>query len=214
MNNLELWDKVERTNPADTKAVAMRGGFTSVCAHSQVKAATKAFGPVGVGWGYECEYEFLAIMVICKVTIWHTDRANTFGPLCGAAELKGKRDDTDAPKKAMTDGLTKGLSHIGFNADIFMGKFDDNKYVAQITEDIIQEAADKARNENILSVKKEADAIRAALASKQSSIITDLWLTLDKDQKRFLWIDVSQGGYFNATERQQIIDILPKKGDK
>ena len=24
---------------------------------------------------------------------------------------------------------TKGLSKLGFNADVFMGKFDDNKYV-------------------------------------------------------------------------------------
>ena len=25
--------------------------------------------------------------------------------------------------------LTKGLSKLGFNADVFMGRFDDNKYV-------------------------------------------------------------------------------------
>jgi hypothetical protein len=34
----------------------------------------------------------------------------------------------DAPKMAITDGLTKALSHIGCDADIFLGKMDGNKY--------------------------------------------------------------------------------------
>ena len=40
---------------------------------------------------------------------------------------KAKTND-DAPKMALTDGLTKAISHLGFNADVFLGKFDDNKY--------------------------------------------------------------------------------------
>ena len=36
-------------------------------------------------------------------------------------------------KKVATDALTKGLSKLGFNADVFMGKFDDNKYVNSLT---------------------------------------------------------------------------------
>jgi hypothetical protein len=31
---------------------------------------------------------------------------------------------------AITDGLTKGISHLGFNADVFLGEMDGNKYVA------------------------------------------------------------------------------------
>ena len=34
----------------------------------------------------------------------------------------------DAPKMAVTDGLTKALSHIGCDADVFLGKMDGNKY--------------------------------------------------------------------------------------
>ena len=44
------------------------------------------------------------------------------------------KPDHDALKKAGTDALTKCLSYLGFNADIFMGKFDDNKYVAEMDE--------------------------------------------------------------------------------
>ena len=29
---------------------------------------------------------------------------------------------------AITDGLTKALSHLGFNADVFLGEMDGNKY--------------------------------------------------------------------------------------
>jgi hypothetical protein len=29
---------------------------------------------------------------------------------------------------AVTDGLTKALSHIGCDADVFLGKMDGNKY--------------------------------------------------------------------------------------
>jgi hypothetical protein len=32
----------------------------------------------------------------------------------------------------MTDALTKGLSQLGFNADVFLGLYDDNKYVEAV----------------------------------------------------------------------------------
>jgi len=44
------------------------------------------------------------------------------------------RIDDDFFKKVATDALTKGLSKLGFNADVFMGMFDDNKYVNQISD--------------------------------------------------------------------------------
>lgn len=39
--------------------------------------------------------------------------------------------DHDAPKKALTDAITKGLSYLGFCADVFLGEFDGNKYTAK-----------------------------------------------------------------------------------
>jgi hypothetical protein len=40
----------------------------------------------------------------------------------------------------MTDGLTKALSHLGFSADVFLGRFDDNKYVADLKKEFGQDA--------------------------------------------------------------------------
>ena len=137
-DNMRIWNAVEKTDPAHTKKVNQRGGFTAISAHYQVMRATEAFGPVGIGWGYETGTPFmLDTLVVVPITLWHGQRDITFGPLYGSAVLRDSKGrlDQDAPKKATTDGLTKALSQLGFNADVFLGKFDDNKYVAQITQE-------------------------------------------------------------------------------
>ena len=132
MNNMELWDKVSKTDPKHTKKVNQRGGFTAIDAHYQIQEATREFGPIGKGWGYDVEgYEIAQKLIIVRVTLWHGDRSNKFGPILGCSEIFGNRTDTDAPKKATTDAITKGLAQLGFNADVFLGLFDDNKYVQQ-----------------------------------------------------------------------------------
>ena len=132
-DNMDIWNAVEKTDPRHTKAVNQRGGFTAIGANYQIMNATKQFGPIGSGWGYTVDkFERMDSMVIAHVTFWHGNRANVFGPILGCAEMFGKKADSDAPKKAMTDAITKALSQLGFNADVFLGKFDDNKYVAEV----------------------------------------------------------------------------------
>jgi hypothetical protein len=129
--NTRLWDLVSKTDPQYTKKVNQRGGFTAIDAMSQIHMATKIFGPIGIGWGYDVDLIFPANdTVIAKITLWHGDRSNTFVQF-GQKSLGTSRVDEDAVKKATTDGVTKCLSLLGFNSDVFLGKFDDNKYVAQ-----------------------------------------------------------------------------------
>jgi len=139
--NMSIWNSVNRTDPAHTKAVGFGRGFTAIDAHYQIMRATETFGAVGTGWGYEVVYHIQDKMLLAEVSIWHGSRSNTFGPICSIAPLYNKKDqlDDDAGKKAMTDALTKGLSHLGFSADVFLGKFDDNKYVQAVTNQIQQE---------------------------------------------------------------------------
>jgi len=138
---MRIWDKVSKTNPANTKRVNQRGGFTSICAQSQIMEATRAFGPIGECWGYTASDPiFHESLVLVQVTLWHGNRANAFGPVTGGAEWKVKdRVDSDAPKKATTDALTKLLSQLGFNADVFLGLFDDSKYLAQLEREFAPE---------------------------------------------------------------------------
>jgi hypothetical protein len=133
-DTMRIWDKVSKTNPANTKKVSQRGGFTSICAQSQIMEATRAFGPLGEGWGYSASLPiFHDNLVFVQVTLWHGARTNEFGPVTGGAEWKVKdRVDSDAAKKATTDAVTKLLSQLGFNADVFLGLFDDSKYVAEM----------------------------------------------------------------------------------
>ena len=137
-NNLELWDTVETTDPQYTKKVNQRGGFTAIAAQSQVKRATEVFGIMGHGWGVEDE-KFTTVkgttMVIYNANLWYKFNTRT-GAIPIHSSIKyganGRYDD-DFSKKVATDALTKGLSKLGFNADVFMGLFDDNKYVADVT---------------------------------------------------------------------------------
>ena len=137
-HNMQLWDEVCETDPNHTKVVDFGRKFTAIDAHYQIRRATEIFGPVGIGWGYNCEYRFIENFVICELCFWHGSSRH-FGPIAGCASFRRLKDgiltgpfDEDAPKKAMTDALTKALSHLGFNADVFEGLFDDNKYVAQM----------------------------------------------------------------------------------
>jgi hypothetical protein len=51
--------------------------------------------------------------------------------------------DEDAPKKSLTDAITKAASHLGIAANIFLGRWDDNKYVAEVAQGYAAEGAEK-----------------------------------------------------------------------
>ena len=100
------------------------------------------FGPVGRDWNYAVHYHYTNDLVFAEVSVAtsKTENDNTFwnyfGPVCSVQKLFRKTGalDDEAPKKAMTDALTKAFSHLGLCSDIFMGKFDDSKYVQKLEE--------------------------------------------------------------------------------
>lgn len=136
-NNLDLWNAVEASDPKYLKKVSFGSrSFTAIDPMYQVRCATEQFGPVGDGWGWHNETQVVNVSngdsaVLAHVSIWHGSPANVFGPFTGCRKFfdstKGRMAE-DAPKMAITDGLTKALSHLGFNADVFLGKMDGNKY--------------------------------------------------------------------------------------
>ena len=140
MNNTELWDSVEKTDPRFTKKVNQRGGFTAIGAQYQVRKATETFGPFGVGWGVKEEsfkrYEDTGL-VLYQGTLWYKyGEDNGEVPIHSSIKYHANsRVDDDFAKKVATDAMTKGLSKLGFNADVFMGLFDDNKYVSALKKE-------------------------------------------------------------------------------
>ena len=100
---------------------------------------TRAFGMIGQGWGITDEY-FHSIfdnLLSYQAKLWYSKDGNTFDfPVNSSIQVvnnNGKLDD-EVYKKVSTDALTKGLSKLGFNADVFLGMWDDNRYVSRLTE--------------------------------------------------------------------------------
>lgn len=172
--NMRVWDQVSKTDPRFTKGFQRGGGFkgTSTNATYLARRATEMFGPAGECWGMEVIREYIAeghlievrdgCPVYAKTHIVHArlwymvDDPNTGQKArCvgieqfGQTEYVGKNSrglftDEEAPKKSLTDAMVKCLSHLGFAADIYLGLYDDNKYVAKLKEEFAQVESGKA----------------------------------------------------------------------
>ena len=173
-SNMSLWKSVEVTDPKYTKKVNQRGGFTAIGAQYQLMRATETFGPMGLGWGVEDEkiekWEDSGLAVY-TANLWWTrtskSNKNTI-PLHSAIKYHSNgRVDDDFFKKVATDALTKGLSKLGFNADVFMGKFDDNKYVSNLKK------IDKAE-EDILMVEEITKAAKGLSEKDKKNVMDNL----------------------------------------
>lgn len=130
--NMAIWDNVSKTDPKHTKNVNKGYKITAIDQMYQIQMATEQFGPAGKGWGWTISDPVFPPnnTVAVKITLWHGSRENTIEQY-GQKSLGAGKPDEEAFKKAITDGLTKCLSYLGFNADVFLGKFEDNKYIEE-----------------------------------------------------------------------------------
>ena len=133
-NNMKIWDKVCVTDPEITKRVTQRGGFTAIDAQAQLKRATEVFGPYGTDWGladmdYYMIYDGEGNMVEVTLTARFFYPGGEF-PMSNDMRY---RPGDECRKKLLTDLRSKCLSTLGFNSDVFEGKFDDNRYVQNLT---------------------------------------------------------------------------------
>ena len=138
-DNLELWNKVEKTNPKYTKKAKVGGmSITAIAPQYQIMMVTEQFGVYGKTWGFkniELDYSLVEKydMVVFKGTFFFPEGQfeiiNSYKLFINNA--KTMLDDNFA-KKIETDTLTKAISKLGFNADIFLGKFDDVRYVNEM----------------------------------------------------------------------------------
>ena len=157
-NNLELWHKVEKTNPKYTKQANVGGNkITSIAPQYQIMNVTEQFGIYGKSWGFkniELDYTLASEfnLIVFKGTFFYP---NGEFPIINSIKMfmdnaKTKIDDNFA-KKLETDALTKAISKLGFNADIFMGKYDDTRYLAEITKEFAEPIKLPVLNEKQIS---------------------------------------------------------------
>jgi hypothetical protein len=180
--NLDLWNKVEKTNPKYTKKAKVGGmNITAIAPQYQIMMVTEQFGIYGKSWGFkniELDYSLVEKydMVVFKGTFFFPDGQfeiiNSYKLYINNA--KTMLDDNFA-KKIETDTLTKAISKLGFNADIFLGKFDDVRYVQEVTKEFNKPNKDvsvkllngskdlKELQTNYLSLSKEQQVANISL---------------------------------------------------
>lgn len=170
-SHMKIWESVCTTDPKHTKNFKRGGGFSGTAINPTylVMRATETFGPMGMGWGLDIEDESImegasifddSGRVIAKeqihklrVCLWYVHDGNRyevrhFGQTMFVSKTRyGPFTDEEAPKKSLTDAMTKCLSMLGFSADVHMGLYDDNKYVTDLRTRI------ESQNQKIQSPK-------------------------------------------------------------
>ena len=154
IDNLELWNKVEKTNPNYTKEANVKGNkITSIAPQFQILNATEHFGIYGVTWGFkDIEIDY-TLVPVCGLVYWKAIFFFPKGEFPATNSISIWRDgamtkaDDQFAKKVETDSLTKCLSKLGFNADIFLGKFDDPRYVNDVKKEFAPKVEPKPKQQ-------------------------------------------------------------------
>jgi len=182
--NLSIWNTVERTDPAHTKNFSRGGGFkgTAISPIYLAQKATEVFGPAGIGWGMEVADEQMlegaplldangAVIAYEKIHCLRVKLWYKFGDEIGEVQQYGQTTfigknkfgfftDEEAPKKSLTDAMTKCLSLLGFSADVHLGRFDDNKYIAENKRYFADQLAAKVESMNAARNKTRPNPTR------------------------------------------------------
>ena len=181
-NNMKIWDKVSVTDPEITKRVNQRGGFTAIDAQAQLRNATMLFGPYGTHWGVtNLEYETVIDPEGNILEITLTARFYYPGGEFPMSNDMRYRPGDECRKKLLTDLRSKCLSTLGFNSDVFEGKFDDNRYVQSLNNNKgLGEKYDRA-----IAALREAESI------DQVDKIRSHYKEMDFDIDQMLELDVA-----------------------
>ena len=144
-DNKALWQRVCVTDPKAVKPITGKQySGNSPKPYWIVERLTDEFGPCGIGWGFTIlnerfeRFSDTDTLHVAVVRLWYMlgDKRGEFEQIgqTKATYTTSKGAfllDEDAPKKSVTDALVKCASYLGFAGDIFSGRWDDSKYVAE-----------------------------------------------------------------------------------
>jgi hypothetical protein len=213
MSNTRLWDKLGKTDPANTKGFKRAGGFsgTAIKPMWSFKRMTEEFGPCGIGWGVNepsfqvvngCEGE---VLVYCTVSVWYTEPATegVFGPSASknvfgvggdkvvVKQSSGLRSDDEAFKKAYTDAIGNALKLIGVGADVHMGLFDDSKYVNEMRQEFAEEAPPKPSSKPVEAPKTFNSYLTSITSAKDVKALGEAWAEINQNKAAMRHEDVT-----------------------
>jgi hypothetical protein len=175
MSNLTFWNTVKETKPQYTKPYQDGDKeLTSINPQYNIMKATEAFGMYGKEWGvenlnYETTYgvDGSPLVVSLDADFWykHEETKHSF-PVSSEMDFwSGKGIIAQNVRKSLlTDVTGKALSKLGFNADIYLGQYDDPSYVdGQKLKHTLNNVV--FNNE---ALKAYADTVRAHLQSGET----------------------------------------------
>lgn len=229
-DNLALWEKLGKTDPAHTKGFTRGGGFkgTAIKPMWSYKRMTEEFGPCGKGWGVgEPSFQVVPgpegeVLVFCTASIWYGPEKNlVFGVGGDKAVGKNKyglQTDDEAFKKAFTDAITNALKLIGVGADVHMGLFDDSKYVNTMRDEFAGDDKDKKDDApkpvSAAEMKRSLEAIDQDLLDCQTvadvNKCAKIWASImDRDEWSAAYRDTAKPKF--AARREEIQNIEQKE---
>ncbi|CAL9958279.1 exonuclease [Vibrio phage K250 g1] len=188
--NMIIWNQVSESDASTLKHGKVNGQeIKSINGTAVMKKATEVFGPIGKGWGYDItKDEFIQgvpvldskaaiitheMMHTIQIKVWYKqgEEVITMPPQFGHTPYimktsYGPKTDFDAPKKSLTDAIKKSLSMLGFNADVFLGEWDD------ISEAQLQsvQTADKTEKREV----KNAEQFETLIEQAEKAIKEEL----------------------------------------
>lgn len=240
-SNLKLWDAVKKTDPAHTKPGSKGAyNFTSVAPMYQNKKATEQFGIQGIGWGVvvgsevfeEKEYGTTIILSYDATLFFIIDGVRGEIRIHASEKsaymtqgYKGKdgymKIDDEVRKKVVTNAKTKGLSELGFSADIFMGQYDDPNYVDYLNFEMSLEKADDREQESKNKIEELNEWCRkecSCYSAAGSQRTLDLLMVGHKQkiQGRCQLLNIDSAPYVKGFEKayNEQLTKLNKKGQK
>ncbi|PNG11908.1 hypothetical protein [Stutzerimonas stutzeri] len=187
--NMRIWSAVDKTDTRFTKDAKVGGQqITSLNGTAMIMKATEIFGPVGIGFGWKVAEERFdkgaeifsgegdkrvslgfELNHTVKILFWFIQdgqrgEIEQYG--CTPYLYKSKygcTTDGEAPKKSLTDAIKKALSMLGFNADVFLGMFEDHDYKAEREAEAALEQAENKEEEAERQRLERLDWLKAAL---------------------------------------------------
>lgn len=140
--NMRIWEKHPQTDLSFTKESEYGRKQTSINPQYQKKILTEMFGPCGIGWGFDYKFwsfnatgkasknapEKEHLVIVCDGILWYMDNDKRYEIPVTRDKIYDVGDHTYI--KLQTECISKAVTYIGVNADIFLGYHEDVDYVA------------------------------------------------------------------------------------
>ncbi len=188
-DNKALWKRAFTTDPKAVKPITGKQyAGNSPKPYWIIERLTDEFGPCGIGWGFTIlnerfeRFSDTDTLHVAVVRFWYVMDGQR-GELEQVGQTKASYVtskgsfmlDEDAPKKSVTDALVKCASYLGFAGDIFSGRWDDSRYVAEANKEWREREQKEEKPEGMSAevLTDWLDAIRTAAADKVGALVRD-----------------------------------------